>query len=148
MQLTNLPLLLRKTSHVKRIKVRSLQTCLEPRQSGCLDMNSGDVWSISKQLHLGRYGTDTTSSHVVWGPVVGLLHHMTQGKLETLEKSAKVTTPVFNCLQIETFQTTQLSLTLRRFNMTRRCLCTSKNNRSNTLWSLFFDCLAPCFLCH
>ena len=47
-----------------------------------------------------------------------------------------------------TFQITQLSLTLRRFNMTRRCLCTSKNNRSNTLWSLFFDYLAPCFLCH
>lgn len=47
-----------------------------------------------------------------------------------------------------TFQTTQLSLTLRRFNMTRRCLCTSKNHRSNTLWSLFFDCLAPCFPCH
>lgn len=42
------------------VKLRSLQTCLEPRPSGGLDMTRVEmVWSYMPSICLGRYGTDT-----------------------------------------------------------------------------------------
>ena len=42
------------------VKLRSLQTCLEPRPSGCLDMTRVEmVWSYMPSICLSRCGTDT-----------------------------------------------------------------------------------------